>query len=171
MGVDGAQLGVIGVIAALIALPAVQVWWRRRVSRAATAVAAEVAEYARTLRGTEHAAPPDASLEARAQSLGLAEWTSVQMAQQLPNASPQLLADAADRFALRVRRRVAFERKMLARTASGRRRGAVAAAVPGILLVILGATGVEISAPALAVLAGLEVAGCWLLLRAARVEI
>jgi hypothetical protein len=104
-------------------------------------------------------------------ALGLPEWSSFDLAQSLPQATPQLVADATERFALRVRRRVAFERKMLARTASGRRRGAVAAALPGGLLLMLGMLGVDVAAPALAVLLGLEVGGCWLLWRVARVDI
>ena len=44
--------------------------------------------------------------------------------QELTHAPPHLVADTAHRLALRLKRRVAFERKMLARTASGRRRGA-----------------------------------------------
>lgn len=171
MDVDGAYFGVLGFIAALIALPALEARWRRRASRVASDVAGELTDYARELRRLDRPAPPDPTLRARAMALGLPEWSSFDLAQSLPQATPQLVADAAERFALRVRRRVAFERKMLARTASGRRRGAVAAALPGGLLLTLGMLGVDVAAPALAVLLGLEVAGCWLLWRVARVDI
>jgi hypothetical protein len=82
-----------------------------------------------------------------------------------------LLADTAQRLALRLKRRVAFERKMLARTASGRRRGALAAAVPPLVLLMMALAGWGLPAGALLVLLLLEASGCWLLWRVARVEI
>ena len=85
--------------------------------------------------------------------------------------APELLADTAQRLALRLKRRVAFERKMLARTASGRRRGAVAASIPPLALLALHAGGIQVPLAALLFVVALEACGCWLLWRVARVEI
>ena len=93
------------------------------------------------------------------------------LAHELPRASPELLADTAQRLALRLKRRVAFERKMLARTASGRRRGAVAASVPPLVLVALHVAGVEVPPAALLFVLAIEAGGCWLLWRVAHVQI
>jgi hypothetical protein len=93
------------------------------------------------------------------------------LAHELPRPSPELLADTAQRLALRLKRRVAFERKMLARTASGRRRGAVAASMPPLMLVVLHAGGIQIPLAALLFVVAIEACGCWLLWRVARVEI
>jgi hypothetical protein len=82
-----------------------------------------------------------------------------------------LLADAARRLALRLKRRVAFERKMLARTATGRRRGAIAAATPAATLVALRLADVVLPLPAMVLLIVMEAFGCWLLWRLARVEV
>ena len=85
---------------------------------------------------------------------------------------PELLADTAQRLALRLKRRVAFERKMLARTASGRRRGAVAAAIPPLVLLALHAGGHRRSRrPRWCSCCAIEAFGCWLLWRLARVGI
>ena len=66
---------------------------------------------------------------------------------------------------------LAFERKMLARTATGRLRGAVATAAPGIAVVGLSLVGLAPPPAALALLVAIELLGCWLLWRVARVEI
>jgi hypothetical protein len=99
------------------------------------------------------------------------EFASLQLAQELAHPHPELLADAAQRLALRLKRRVAFERKMLARTASGRRRGAAAAAVAPLLLVALDAGGVSVPLAALVFVVCAEGLGCWLLWRFARVSV
>jgi hypothetical protein len=83
----------------------------------------------------------------------------------------ELLADAAQRLALRLRRRVAFERKMLARTAPGLRRGALAACLPPLALCVLMSAGVTIPWTAQTLLFAVEALGCALLWRLARVEI
>jgi protein-S-isoprenylcysteine O-methyltransferase Ste14 len=75
----------------------------------------------------------------RAERLGAPEFSWWLLAHELPRLSPVLVADTAQRLALRLKRRVAFERKMLARTASGRRRGAWAASIPPLALAVLGA--------------------------------
>jgi hypothetical protein len=82
-----------------------------------------------------------------------------------------LLADTAQRLALRLKRRVAFERKMLARTASGRRRGAVAASIPPLVLLAFHAGGIQIPLAALLFVVAIEACGCWWLWRVARVDI
>lgn len=158
-------------LACFIVLPAVAAWRRRSVSREASDIAARLARFADTTRAEARCLPLDESLAARLVRLRVREFAVLQLAVELSRGDAVLLADAAQRLASRLRRRVAFERKMLARTASGRRRGAVAAALPGGLLLTLGMLGVDVAAPALAVLLGLEVAGCWLLWRVARVDI
>jgi hypothetical protein len=72
---------------------------------------------------------------------------------------------------LRLKRRVAFERKMLARTAPGRWRGSIAAAAPAVVLLALAGAGIVLPEPTLLWLLALETLGCWLLWRAARVEV
>ena len=112
----------------------------------------------------------DALLE-RARRLGVPELISFEYLRGAAHPDPALLADAAQRLALRLKRRVAFARKMLARTASGRRRAALAATAPLGVLWMLGATGVSVSPAALAVLLLLEALGCWLMWYLARVEV
>ena len=87
----------------------------------------------------------------------------------MPSASR--LAPRSPHSALRLKRRVAFERKMLARTASGRRRGAVAAAAPGVTMLALRMAGISLPLTALLLLLCIESLGCWLLWRAAQVEV
>jgi hypothetical protein len=103
--------------------------------------------------------------------LRIPEFASLTLAHELPHANPELLADTAQRLALRLKRRVAFERKMLARTASGRRRGALAAVIPPFTLLWLRLANIEVPVLALVLLLCIEGAGCWLLWRIARVEI
>ena len=96
---------------------------------------------------------------------------SFDYARELSRPQPELLADAVQRLALRLKRRVAFERKMLARTAPGRRRAAAAAAasIAAILALQLGG----LAPPALLLLAAsllvtIGSALCW---RVSRVEV
>jgi hypothetical protein len=95
----------------------------------------------------------------------------LQLAQELQRGGAAQLADAAQRLALRLRRRVAFDRKMLARTAPGLRRGAVAASVPPLMALLLHMGGVDIPLGAQLTLLLVEACGCALLWRLARVEI
>src|SRR5689334_13291098 len=99
-------------IAALVALPAVQVLQRRRTNRESSAVAAALAERAATIRAAT-CRDADAELLERLRALAIPETIPFEYAQQLKDANPELLADAAQRLALRLKRRVAFERKML----------------------------------------------------------
>jgi hypothetical protein len=156
--------------AALIALPAIAATRRRHAMCEVSEVAAALSAMAAAVRAQAPCPPPDAPLWQRAERLRAPEFPSLLLAQELPQ-SAELLADTAQRFALRLKRRVAFERKMLARTASGRRRGAVAASLPPVVLLALHAGGIGIPLGALVVVVAVEACGCWLLWRAARVEI
>jgi hypothetical protein len=101
----------------------------------------------------------------------LADAASLQLAQELEHGGATALADAAQRLALRLKRRVCFERKMLARTAPGLRRGAIAASLPPLLMWASQVAGVEIPSAAQLCLLVAEAGGCALLWRLARVEI
>jgi hypothetical protein len=157
-------------IAGIIVLPAMGAWHRRRASCEASFVAAGLAEYASSVREEHRRLPLDDALLSRAQRLRVPELVSFVLAQEL-GAPPELLADAAQRLALRLKRRAAFERKMLARTAPGRRRGALAAAIPPLSLALFAMSGLALPVAALLLLLILEALGCWLLWRVARVEI
>jgi hypothetical protein len=170
MPADGALALACLLIAALVTLPVIQALHRRRISREASAIAAALAELAGTLRNAPLAAPPDEALMARVRRLGIPEAITFEFV-QAARAAPAVLADTAQRLALRLRRRVAFERKMLARTAPGRRRGAIATAVPGVTLLGLRLADIVLPVPALVLLIVVEAFGCWLLWRVARVEV
>ena len=171
MSPDVALFASMAVFATLIALPALAAASRRRLMREASEVAVALSTLAAAVRKSAVCPPVDASLWRCARRLRAPEFTSLQLAHELPRASPELLADTAQRISLRLKRRVAFERKMLARTASGRRRGAIAASIPPLVLVVLHAGGFHIPHGALLLIVAIEGCGCWLLWRAARVEI
>jgi len=175
MRADTLLLAALPAIAGFIALPAFVVLCRRRATREASEVAIALVEFAAaSRRGRERGDPGqplDVNLSARAQRLRVPEFASLQLVQDLPQARPELLADTAHRLALRLKRRIAFERKMLARTASGRRRGALAAIIPPLLLLVLHASGLVAPIELLVFVVCLEAFGCWLLWRLARVEI
>jgi hypothetical protein len=162
-------------IAGFIALPAFIALCRRRATHEASAVAAALAEFAAAVRrGADTRASAhelDPALVARVERLGIPEVAALRLARELPQARAELLADAAQRLALRLKRRIAFERKMLARTASGRRRGAVVAAVAPLLLLALHVFGFAMPMGALVFVVAIEAGGCWLLWRLARVGI
>jgi hypothetical protein len=160
-------------IAALIAWPAFDAWRRRVLSREASAIAVELQAYASAVRAAQGCLPLDATLRMRVTALrrDVPEIVGFLLTQDLSRLSADALADAAQRLSLRLRRRVAFERKMLARTASGLKRGAVAAAIPPVLLLVFAAAGVVLPASGLLALLTLEALGCWLLWRLARVDI
>jgi hypothetical protein len=158
-------------LAFFIALPAAAAWRRRRRSRAASEAASALGEFASSVRRQSRCLPLEESLRARLIRLRVGEIASLQLALELARSDAALLADTAQRVALRLRRRVAFERKMLARTAPGLRRGAVAAIVPPAAVMMLFAMGLEIPRAALATLLLAELAGCLLLWHLARVEI
>lgn len=158
-------------LAAFIALPAAAAWQRRRGSREASAVAEELSSFASSVRGAERCLPMDEALHARVIKLRLPDAASLQLAQELGRGGASALADAAQRLALRLKRRVCFERKMLARTAPGLRRGAIAASLPPVLMWVSQAAGAEIPPNAQLALLMAEAVGCALLWRLARVEI
>lgn len=157
----------LALLAGVLAGPALVAWQRRRASAAASAVALELLEFARRLRQENRCIPLDVNLAARIERLRLPELGAFRLAPNLPNATAGIVADAALRLALRLRRRVAFERKMLARTASGRRRGAIAGALPPLALLILVVAGAELPVSALVFLVLAEGIGWWLLARIA----
>lgn len=171
MVLDVALIAACSLIAALAALPALQAVHRRRTSRECSEVASGLIDYASVLRRGQHGLPLDEDLLARARRLRVPEVVTFEFAQHLARPDPHLLADTAQRLALRLKRRVAFERKMLARTASGRRRGAVAASIPPLVLLALHAGGIQVPLAALLFVVALEACGCWLLWRVARVQI
>lgn len=172
---DAALLTALPIIAAFIAWPAVVVVHRRRITRESSEVAVALAEFAAALGKEAGRSGPgstlDAALSARAERLGVPEYAALRLALELPHSRPDLLADTAQRLALRLKRRVAFERKMLARTASGRRRGAIVATSAPLVLLVSHALGTDIPAGAVVFLLGVEGFGCWLLWRIARVQI
>ncbi|HUQ12215.1 MAG TPA: hypothetical protein VM146_18035 [Steroidobacteraceae bacterium] len=157
--------------AAIIALPAAAAWRRRRASREASEVAFELTAFADQVRGVARCLPMGEQLRARITRLRIAEAAPLELAQHLERGGPEALAEAAQRLALRLRRRVAFERKMLARTATGLRRGAIAASLPPLLMWALQFAGADIPPGARLSLLVAEAAGCALLWRLARVEI
>jgi Flp pilus assembly protein TadB len=159
------------VLAAFIALPGAAAWRRRRVSREASAVAGELTAYAQTVRSAARCVPMDDALRARVVRLQVADAASLQVAQELERGGPEVLADSAQRLALRLRRRVAFERKMLARTAPGLRRAAVVASLPPLLMWAMQFIGAEMPPGAQGALLLAEAFGCGLLWRLAHVEI
>jgi hypothetical protein len=170
---EPAFIGALLAITVLIALPALDAWRRRLLSREASGAALALQEFALTVRREMRCVPLDAPLQRRVERLrrGVPEVTAFLLAQQLAHLSPEFLADAAQRLALRLKRRVAFERKMLARTTSGLRRGAVVAALAPAVVLVLAAAGLPLPAGGLVVLFLFEALGCGLLWQVARVEI
>jgi hypothetical protein len=159
------------IFGAIVALPAVAAWRRRRASREASAVALELAAFAEQVRSLARRVPLDEPLRARVTRMRTADAAPLQLAQEMERAGPAALADAAQRLSLRLRRRVAFDRKMLARTASGLRRGAVAASLPPLLVCAMQLAGLQVPAVAQGVLLLAEAVGCALLWRLTTVEI
>lgn len=169
MTTDLTPLAAMLMLAFVLAWPALLAGWRRGVNREASEVAGALESFAADLRRLPGSVELDPTLAARVARLRMPELGAFHLAPSLPNATPALVADAAARLALRLRRRIAFERKMLARTASGRRRGAVAGAVPPVVLLILTSSGAEFPLAALMLVAFAQGLGCWLQARIARV--
>jgi len=163
------SLAAVALLAFVLAWPVVLAGWRRAVNREASAVAAALDEFAADTRRGGRGVEMDAALAARVARLRLPELGAFRLAPTLPNATPDLVADASARLASRLRRRIAFERKMLARTASGRRRGAIAGAVPPVVLLALAGTGTRVPWTALALLVVAQGIGCWLQARITQV--
>jgi hypothetical protein len=171
MHFDAAPYFFTAAFAMLIAWPALAATRRRHVMREASEVALALSAMAAAVRKGAACLPLESSLCRRAQRLCAPEVIALLLASELPQPRPELLADTAQRLALRLKRRVAFERKMLARTASGRRRGAVAASIPPLVLLAFQAIGIQVPLAALLVVVAIEACGCWLLWRVARVDI
>lgn len=171
MSFDAALLASMLAFATLVALPALVAANRRRAMCEVSEVAGALSALAVVVRTSATCQALDETWWRRARRLNAPEFSLLSLAQELPASNPELLADTAQRLALRLKRRVAFERKMLARTASGRRRGAVAASAPPVALLSLHAGGIQIPLAALLFVVAIEACGCWLLWRVARVEI
>jgi hypothetical protein len=158
-------------LAVFIALPAMAAWRRRRASREASDIASRLSAWAAALQREARVLPLDETLRLRLMRLRLEDAVLLQLAEENSRAAVPVLAESAQRLALRLRRRVAFERKMLARTASGLRRGALVACVPPVVVLGLHLWGVALPVSLWWTLLGFELAGCTLLWRLARVEI
>jgi hypothetical protein len=167
---DAAQLLVWPPLALLIALPALAAWRRRDYSREMRELADALVTHAEGLQAGGELTPLAPILLRRLDRLGIPETVVLKLAQDQA-AQRALRADCAQRLALRLRRRVAFERKMLARAAPGLRRGAFAASAPPLVALVLQFVGIEIPLGARAALVVVEILGCVLLWRLARVEI
>jgi hypothetical protein len=154
-----------------IALPAIGAWHRRHRSRLASEAAAQLAEFATCVRSDSQFRVPDEALQSRLARLRVEETAALQLALELGRGDADLLADAAQRLSTRLRRRVAFERKTLARTASGLRRGAIAATVPPVAVLATSTAGIGIPVFTQCGLVVAQILGCVLLWRLARVEI
>ncbi len=164
-------IGACATIALVMALPSWAALQRRNRSRESSAVASALVDFARELRSGHVNLRLDAELLARTRRLRIPEMVSFDFARELPCPQPELLAAAVHRLALRLKRRVAFERKMLARTAPGRRRALVAAAA--CITAIVGLQVWDLIPPTLlllmtSALAALGSALCW---RVSRVDI
>jgi hypothetical protein len=168
---DPVMLATCVLIGILVALPALQANWRRRHSREWSEVATAFIEYAQSVRRERRRIMMDGVLLARARRLAIPEMITFEFVHDLATPAHGLLAEVAQRLGLRLKRRVAFERKMLARTAPGRWRGSLAAAAPAALLLALGAAEVAVPVAMLLLLLAIESLGCWLLWRVARVEV
>jgi hypothetical protein len=160
-------------VAMLIGLPAFGAWRRRELSREASRVAEELHAFAFVVRRDGKRVSLSAELVSHLERLrsGVPEIVGFLLTHQLAQLAAETQADAAQRLALRLKRRVAFERKMLARTASGLKRGAVAAAMPPLVVLTMAGWGAQPPMVALGLLFGLEMLGCWLLWRTVRVEL
>lgn len=169
MTIDLTPFVAIAMLGAVLAWPAMVAWWRRGASREASEVAGALEAFSAEARRATRCPEMDEALGRRIARLRMPELGTFRLASMLPNATPALVADAAARLALRLRRRIAFERKMLARTASGRRRGAIAGAVPPAVLLTMTGFGVEVPAVALVFLITAQAVGCWLQARIAHV--
>jgi len=169
--IDPALLGACALIGILIALPALGAARRRRRSSELARVANGFMELAQVVRRAGLRLHAHEDLLKTARALVIPELVTFEFIQASTKHSPELLADTAQRLALRLKRRVAFERKMLARTASGRWRGAAAGGSAVIALLGLQLMGVALPASSLALLVVLQGIGCCLLWRVTHVEV
>jgi hypothetical protein len=156
-------------LAFVLAWPALLTAWRRGVNREASEVATALEWFATEARRATRCSEIDPVLAARMTRLHMPELGAFRLVHVLSNATPALVSDAAARLALRLRRRIAFERKMLARTAPGRRRAAAAGAVPPVVLLALAGVNAEFPVAAFLLVVIAQAVGCWLQARIARV--
>lgn len=160
----------VSMLAFVLAWPVLLAAWRRGVNREASEAASALEAFAAEAWRSHRCLEIDPALVARMARLRMPELAAFRLVPALPNATPALVSEAAARLALRVRRRIAFERKMLARTAPGRRRAAIAGAVPPVVLLALTGTGAEFPVAALLLLAFAQGVGCWMQARVAHVS-
>ena len=168
---DIALLPALPLLAFFIAMPAAGALRRRHRSRLGSEVAADLVAFADRLQREQRCLALDDALSDRLRRLQLRDVASLQLAIDLHRGDAQPIAAAAQRLALRLRRRVAFERKMLARTAPGLRRGAIAATLPPVAVLALSLAGLAVPLATQCLLLAAEVLGCVLLSHWARVEI
>jgi hypothetical protein len=171
MGHESAWLLAGLLVAALVAVPALVARRRTVLSREWSEAAVALNGFASQVRSAQRVMPLDELLSQRLHRLSIPELVCFELVCGLRQADPAMLAEAAQRLALRLKRRAAFERKMLARTAPGRRRGAIAAAAPALAMLLAGVGGVTLPMAALGALVALEILGCWMLWRVARVDV
>jgi hypothetical protein len=171
MSPDYLPLGACAAIAVVMALPSWAALQRRNRSRESSAVASSLSAFAAEVRRRQVCLAVDGELLARARRLRIPEMASFEYARELPSPQPELLAAAVHRLALRLKRRVAFERKMLARTAPGRQRALVAAASCIAAIEILQVTDLLPPAVLLAAVPALIAVGSALCWRVSRVEV
>lgn len=158
--------------ALLVALPALSAWRRRARSREDSQLAMDLQAFALALRRDALEKPDDELTERIARlSDRVPEARAFLFALELNRLSPPMLADAAQRLGLRLRRRVAFERKMLARTRSGLERAAVAAALPILIWAALLVFDLRLPDAALLFVLLVESLGCFLLWRITRAAV
>lgn len=170
MVIDSVGVPAVMLVAALlVALPALDAWRRRAQSREDSELALALQAFAHQLR-RDSLEKPDPELAERIARLSdrVPESRAFLFALELNRLGPAMLADAAQRLGLRLRRRVAFERKMLARTRSGLERAAVAAALPILLWATLLAFDLRLPDAALLFVLLVESLGCFLLWRITR---
>jgi hypothetical protein len=158
-------------LSALLALPACAAVRRRSVNREHSAVAAALVEFAGVLRRSQQGLPFDEDLLARVRRLDAPELLALEFACALQRPEPELLADTAQRLALRLKRRVAFERKMLARTAAGRWRAALAGSACIIAILVMSIAGMVLPNILLVLVLLLGAIGCWFSWRVAQVDV
>lgn len=171
MGAEPGVLVACLLIGVLTVVPALQAASRRRQCAEWSEIATVFMDFALSVRRGQCRIRMEDDLLARARRLAIPEMVTFEFVHDLAAPAHDLLADAAQRLGLRLKRRVAFERKMLARTASGRWRGSLAAAAPVAALLALQASGVAVPWAALLLLVVIEALGCWLLWRVSRIEI
>src|SRR5215217_6055559 len=87
-------LAACAMLAFVLAWPALLAWWRRGASREASEVAAALESFAAATRRASRCLDMDEALAARVARLRMPELGAFRLAPTLPNATPELVADA-----------------------------------------------------------------------------